>query len=85
MNLIDCSYFYVGPLQVMNARAIDDLDNNAADVQECINGYIEWYQDEFLLKMVGKGVASVVTDYLSKCEADDIRRWLQSSSAFSSV
>ena len=68
MNLIDCSYFYVGPLQVMNARAIDDLDNNAADVQECINGYIEWYQDEFLLKMVGKGVASVVTDYLSKCE-----------------
>ena len=71
MNLIDCSYFYVGPLQVMNARAIDDLDNNAADVQECINGYIEWYQDEFLLKMVGKGVASVVTDYLSKCEADD--------------
>ena len=33
MNLIDCSYFYVGPLQVMNARAIDDLDNNSADVQ----------------------------------------------------
>lgn len=71
MNLIDCSYFYVGPLQIMNARPIDDLDNNAADVQECINGYIEWYQDEFLLKMVGKSVASVVTDYLSKCDADD--------------
>ena len=54
MNLIDCSYFYVGPLQIMNARPIDDLDTNSDAVQEQITGYIERYQDEFLLKMVGK-------------------------------
>ncbi len=69
MNLIDCSYFYVGPLQIMNARPIDDLDNNAASVQDAITGYIERYQDEFLLKMVGKDVADVVTDYLAHLEA----------------
>ena len=71
MNLIDCSYFYVGPLQIMNARPIDDLDNNAADVQECINGYIEWYQDEFLLKMVGKELSADVTAYLAERGNDE--------------
>lgn len=71
MNLIDCSYFYVGPLQIMNARPIDDLDNNAADVQATIIGYIERYQDEFLLKMVGKDVAHAVTLYLARREEDE--------------
>ena len=71
MNLIDCSYFYVGPLQVMNARAIDDLDNNAADVQECITAYIERYQSEFLLKMTGKDLAAEVTAYLSARGEDE--------------
>lgn len=71
MNLIDCSYFYVGPLQVMNARPIDDLDNEAAAVQECITAYIEQYQDDFLLKMVGKDVAHAVTLYLAKREEDE--------------
>ena len=64
MNLIDCSYFYVGPLQIENARHTDDLDNNAAAVQEAITGYIERYQSEFLLKMVGKDLAADVTAYL---------------------
>lgn len=71
MNLIDCSYYYVGPLQIMNARPIDDLDNNAIAVQETITGYIERYQGEFLLKMVGKDVAKVITDYLANREADE--------------
>ena len=71
MNLIDCSYFYVGPLQIMNARPIDDLDNNAIAVQETITGYIERYQGEFLLKMVGKDVAKVITDYLANREDDE--------------
>ena len=66
MNLIDCSYFYVGPLQIMNARPIDDLDNNAIAVQETITGYIERYQGEFLLKMVGKELYADVTAYLAE-------------------
>lgn len=71
MNLIDCSYFYVGPLQIMNARPNDDTDNNAIAVQETITGYIERYQGEFLLKMVGKDVAKIITDYLADREADE--------------
>lgn len=71
MNLIDCSYFYVGPLQVMNARQVDDLDNNAAEVQECITGYIERYQSDFLLKMVGKDLAAEVTAYLAARGEDE--------------
>ena len=55
----------------MNARPIDDLDNNAADVQATIIGYIERYQDEFLLKMVGKDVAHAVTLYLARREEDE--------------
>lgn len=71
MNLIDCSYFYVGPLQIMNARPIDDLDNNAIAVQETITGYIERYQGEFLLKMVGKELSAEVTAYLAAREEDE--------------
>ena len=69
MNLIDCSYFYAGPLQIMNAKPTDDLDNNAYAVDEAITAYIERYQDEFLMDMVGKDVADVVTDYLAHLEA----------------
>lgn len=71
MNLIDCSYFYVGPLQIMNARPIDDLDNNAIAVQETITGYIELYQGEFLLKMVGKELSADVTAYLAERGNDE--------------
>lgn len=71
MNLIDCSYFYVGPLQIMNARPIDDLDNNAIAVQETITGYIERYQGEFLLKMVGKELSADVTAYLKERGKDE--------------
>ena len=71
MNLIDCSYFYVGPLQIMNARPIDDLDNNAIAVQETITGYIERYQFEFLLKMVGKELSADVTSYLAERGNDE--------------
>lgn len=71
MNLIDCSYFYVGPLQIMNARPIDDLDNNAIAVQGTITGYIERYQGEFLLKMVGKELSADVTAYLAELGEDE--------------
>lgn len=71
MNIIDCSYFYVGPLQIMNARPIDDLDNNAIAVQETITGYIERYQGEFLLKMVGKELTADVTAYLAERGNDE--------------
>lgn len=71
MNLIDCSYFYVGPLQIMNAKPTDDLDNNAFAVDEAITAYIERYQDEYLEAMVGEGVAQVITDYLADREADE--------------
>ena len=71
MNLIDCSYFYVGPLQIMNARPTDDLDNNAIAVQETITGYIERYQGEFLLKMVGKELSADVTAYLAERGNDE--------------
>lgn len=71
MNLIDRSYFYVGPLQIENARPIDDLDNNAIAVQEAITGYIERYQSDFLLKMTGKYLAAEVTAYLAARGEDE--------------
>lgn len=69
MNLIDCSNFYSGPLAIENAKATDDLDNNAYAVQEAITGYIEHYQDEFLDKMVGEAVAAQVKYHLAAVEA----------------
>ncbi len=65
MNLIDCSYFQNGPLQIENAGVTDDLDNNAVAVQECIVGYIEHYQGEFLRDMLGDDLAAVVEGYLT--------------------
>lgn len=68
MNLIDCSYFYLGPLQVMNAQPIDELDSASSAVQEVITAYIEQYQGEFLLKMLGKELASFVAANLAACD-----------------
>lgn len=62
MNLIDCSYFYVGPLQIENACPIDDLDNNASAVQQAITAYIERYEREFLDALVGDELASYIEE-----------------------
>lgn len=70
MNLIDCKYFYVGPLQVQNARPIDALDANAHAVQESITGYIERYQSEYLEKMLGEVLAQQALDYLASEQED---------------
>lgn len=71
MNLIDCSYFYAGPLQIENAKATDDLDNNAYAVQEAITGYIEHYQGEFLRYMLGERLAETVETYLHQFDEPD--------------
>lgn len=70
MNLIDCSYFYAGPLQIENAKPTDDLANNAYAVQEAIDGYVVMYQGEFLRKMVGESLADMVEGYLAAKTAD---------------
>lgn len=70
MNLIDCSYFYNGPLQIENAQPTDDLDNNATAVQDAIAGYIRYYQDGFLRAMVGDVLASVINQHLETNSAD---------------
>lgn len=70
MNLIDCSYFYNGPLQIMNAEPTSDLDNNAEAVQADIRGYIEHYQDEFLRSMLGAALAEAVENHLNTNDAD---------------
>lgn len=72
MNLIDCSYFYAGPLQIENAEVTNDLDNNAHAVQQHITGYIERYQGEFLRKMLGKVLAVSVMSALSSGNTDDM-------------
>lgn len=72
MNLIDCSYFYHGPLQVMNAESTNDLDSNAYAVQEHITGYIERYQDDFLLSMLGDALTADVTSRMNEGDTDDI-------------
>ncbi len=70
MNLIDCSYFYTGPLQVENARPVGDLDNNAYAVEQSITAYIERYQGEYLTKMVGKALRATIEQHLSDLDSD---------------
>lgn len=74
MNLIDCSYFYAGPLQIENAKPTDDLDNNAYAVQEAVTAYIERYQGEYLRKMVGESLAVTVEEYLAAVTENEERR-----------
>jgi hypothetical protein len=71
MNLIDCSFFHAGPLQVENAKPVDDLDNNAYAVQEAITAYIERYQGEFLSRMLGRALAKEVESYLAERGKDE--------------
>lgn len=76
MNLIDCSYFYAGPLAIENAAPTSDLDNNAFAVQEHITGYIEHYQGEFLRDMLGDVLADAVTAHLDANDGDLAMRGL---------
>ena len=77
MNLIDCSYFYAGPLQIENAEVTNDLDNNAHAVQQHITGYIERYQGEFLRKMLGNVLSASVLTTLKSGDTDDIEDLLE--------
>ena len=77
MNLIDCSYFYAGPLQIENAKPVDDLDNNAYAVQEAVTAYIERYQGEFLRKMLGNVLAVSVLTTLVSGDPDDMEDLLE--------
>lgn len=77
MNLIDCSYFYAGPLQIENAEVTNDLDNNAHAVQQHITGYIERYQGEFLRKMLGNVLAVSVLAALASGDTADMEDLLE--------
>jgi len=55
----------------MNAQQTDDLDNNAAEVQECITAYIERYQYEFVSLMVGDVLSASIESYLAELEEDE--------------
>lgn len=69
-HLIDCSYYYTGPLQIQNAQAVDDLDNNAMAVQDAIKAYIARYQSDYLDKIVGEQVAEAISEHLRRGEED---------------
>jgi len=70
MNLIDCSYFYTGPLQIQNACSTSDLDNNAHAVQECIDAYITRYQGEYLTRMVGTELRTAIENHLANLDTE---------------
>ena len=77
MNLIDCSYFYRGPLQIENAQGTDDINNNSAAVQEAITGYsyepwhIRYVGDASVAKeIMDKGIT--LEEYLGKLPTTDV-------------
>lgn len=60
--LIDVTSFTSGPRQIENAVEPQKTANHIA-VAERINGYIDFYQSEFLRRAVGKQWCSLIDEY----------------------
>ena len=71
--LIDCSYFTKGTRHILNATmGTADLPQypSGAEVNNAILGYIEEFQSEFLIAMLGATLGNKVHTYLV-CRDDD--------------
>ena len=68
--LIDVSFFTSGPLHIENASVAKMPSQNSLAVNEAINGYIEAFQYDFLLHIVGESLADAITDYLELIEQE---------------
>lgn len=60
--LIDVTSFTSGPRQIENAVETQKSANQIA-VAERINGYIEFYQTEFLMRAVGRKLCKSIDEY----------------------
>lgn len=60
--LIDVTSFTSGPRQIENAVETQKTANQVA-VAERINGYIDFYQSEFLRRAVGKQWCTLIDEY----------------------
>lgn len=67
--LIDVTSFTSGPRQIENAVETQKSANQIA-VAERINGYIEFYQTEFLMRAVGRDLCKSIDEY-SKTEHEE--------------
>ena len=67
--IIDVTSFTSGPRQIENAVEPQKTANHIA-VAERINGYIDFYQSEFLRRAVGKQWCSLIDEY-SKADHEE--------------
>lgn len=72
--LIDVSYFTEGPRHILNASpntaSALAKGQNALAVNERIESYIKYYQHQFLEKMLGNSLCSLVEVYIGGDEVD---------------
>ena len=64
MLLIDVSYFTSGPRQIANASTAKMPLQASQAVNDVIEGYIEAFQMDFLINIVGHRLAGYINDYL---------------------
>lgn len=62
--LIDVSFFVSGPRQIMNALSNGMPNANNMAVNNTINAYIKYYQEDFLCGMLGQSLGIVIDDYI---------------------
>lgn len=69
--LIDVSYFTSGPRHIENASTSQMPGQNSLAVNESINGYIEFYQREYLTDMLGEKNVQSIIDYLELLKQEE--------------
>lgn len=69
--LIDCSYFTQGPRHIENASMGALPNANAVEVCKAIEAYIDQYQEDFLVRMLGSKVGNKVNAYLVCLDEDE--------------
>lgn len=76
MMLIDVSYFTEGPRHILNAApntaSAMAKGQNTLAVNERIESYIRYYQHQYLAKMLGQSLCSLVEVYMGGVDSDDI-------------
>lgn len=68
--LIDVSYSISGPRHIENASTSQMPGQNSLAVNEAINGYIEFYQREYLSGILGEENVQAIVDYLELLEQE---------------
>lgn len=72
--IVDASFFY-GPLGIEGLMASSGADYTQMAIQKGLEQYIERYEMQYLVKLLGRSLAAEFAGYLGREEGDPVAKW----------